>query len=241
MECQFIEKGNNQLFSVYHEPQNFLDSNIGVVLCNPLGQEYIRCHKLYSNLANSLSLRGFHVLRFDYYGTGDSSGEFSSIVLPELLNDIEIAVQELTEACGLDNVLLLGVRFGGTLALQYSKKHPVDGLVLWCPVLSGNGYLKEIEKSYKDWLSGSFTIEKKKNRNKFMSFGFSYPENLVKAISSISINEQDYNLDNPILLIDNLEKESYLGNKSNVTFENSLANEFWIKKEDEQENSLASV
>ena len=42
--------------------------------CQPLGHEYIRAHRTFNQLAAGLARAGFPVLRFDYSGTGDSSG-----------------------------------------------------------------------------------------------------------------------------------------------------------------------
>ena len=46
-----------------------------MVLCYPGGQEYIRSRRAFRQLAIRLSSAGFPVLRFDYHGCGDSSGD----------------------------------------------------------------------------------------------------------------------------------------------------------------------
>ena len=47
----------------------------GVVLCNPMGQEAVRVHRMYRVLADRLNRAGLHVLRFDWFGSGDSAGD----------------------------------------------------------------------------------------------------------------------------------------------------------------------
>ena len=47
----------------------------GVVLCPPLGYEYVCAHRTIRHLAEALAAAGFCVLRVDYDGTGDSSGD----------------------------------------------------------------------------------------------------------------------------------------------------------------------
>jgi hypothetical protein len=45
-----------------------------VLLCNPFGQEAIRCHRAFRLLSARLASSGIPSLRFDYFGTGDSPG-----------------------------------------------------------------------------------------------------------------------------------------------------------------------
>ncbi|MEO7331245.1 MAG: alpha/beta hydrolase, partial [Minicystis sp.] len=64
-----------QLFGLYHAPDAASARATGVVLCNPLGYEAMCVHRMYRQLAEKLAAAGIHALRFDYHGTGDSSGQ----------------------------------------------------------------------------------------------------------------------------------------------------------------------
>lgn len=219
MVHQFIPVGGEQLFSVYHEPEVMDHCDAGIVFCYPYGQEYIRCHRLHVNIANKLAKRGFHVLRFDYYGTGDSTGEFSSLTVKESLNNIKMVVDRFRTSCDLHRVILLGVRFGATLAIMYSKIYDIDALVLWDPVLDGRAYIKSIDMSYKKWLNGSFTKEHRK-RNSFMeNFGFQFSANLVNEIEEISISKEKLTDAIPTLVLGENKK-------------------YWIKLENEDDKAL---
>ncbi|WP_025742493.1 serine aminopeptidase domain-containing protein [Aquimarina pacifica] len=241
MEYLYIEKKKDQLYSVYHEPTIFDYEEYGVILCYPYGQEYIRCHKLYTNLATKLAQEGFHTLRFDYYGTGDSSGDFSEInSMDQSLEDIELAVKELKEACGVKKVFLIGARIGATLALLHSKKAKIDGLVLWSPITSGKNYLNEISSNYKEWLEGSFTNENELPKGAISSFGFLYNASLVNSIQSIEFTKEDFLTQFPTLIIDQDDPKN-LGTIEQVTFENIINKEFWLKREKEKDKSLVPV
>ncbi len=240
MEYQYIEKGKKQLYSVYHEPTNLENDETGVVLCYPYGQEYIRCHKLYVNLANKLALKGFHVMRFDYFGTGDSSGEFTSITIDESLEDIGMAINELKEVCCVSKIILIGVRFGATLSLLYSQKYKANKLVLWNIIADGCSYLNDIAKDYKKWLSGSFTKEKKNGKNSTTSYGYLFSPELTKEIKKISLNKNDFICDASILLIDD-ERKFDLKHTVNISFENTVNKEFCLKREEEHEKSFVPL
>ncbi|MDE2122022.1 MAG: alpha/beta hydrolase, partial [Betaproteobacteria bacterium] len=63
----------------------------GVLICNPFGQEAIRAHRFLRVLSERLSASGFDVLRFDYFGTGDSAGTEAEADLDTWVRDIGMA------------------------------------------------------------------------------------------------------------------------------------------------------
>ncbi len=63
-----------QLFGVYHPAAEGNAAERAVVLCAPSPQEYMPTHWAYRRLAALLAKAGVHVLRFDYFGMGDSAG-----------------------------------------------------------------------------------------------------------------------------------------------------------------------
>jgi pimeloyl-ACP methyl ester carboxylesterase len=115
------------------------------VLCYPLGQEYIRSHRSYRQLALQLSQIGFPVLRFDFYACGDSHGECAEGTLSEWFTNIGSAMAEIRRRCGLLNVCLVGLRLGGTLSIMAgAERGDIQRVVLWDPVVSGVSYLEEL-------------------------------------------------------------------------------------------------
>lgn len=125
----------------------------GVLLCYPLGHEYLRAHRAFRNLALALQRSGLPVLCFDYVGTGDSEGDGSAANLTQWQADIDAAADELKRRSGVSRVSLVGLRFGATLAtLAAARRSDVDTLVLWDPVLTGQGYLDELEAVQQAWL-----------------------------------------------------------------------------------------
>jgi uncharacterized protein len=125
-----------------------------VVICNPFGQEYLRAHRSLREIAARLSEAGFHVLRFDYRGGGDSAGEAGEGRLEGWLEDTAAAAAEIREASGSPRVALVGLRLGATLAaLVAHRGGGIGTLVLWDPVVEGADYLRDLRAAHRAWLS----------------------------------------------------------------------------------------
>jgi pimeloyl-ACP methyl ester carboxylesterase len=133
------------LFGFYHRPEGPA-RGVGVVLCNPLGYEAMCSHRTYRRLADRLAARGVPALRFDYHGTGDSSGEPDEPGRVDAwLASIDAAVRELRQRAGVGSVALFGVRFGATLAVTAAANGGgIDGLILWAPTTTGREYVREV-------------------------------------------------------------------------------------------------
>jgi amino acid adenylation domain-containing protein len=154
IEPFYFRKSPKKLYGCHHLPQNSHDKAYAIVLCYPIGQEYIRSHRAFYQLAVYLSRAGFHVLRFDYFGCGDSEGDFEEGSLLQWTNDIQTAIAEIQRRSGLTGVCLIGLRVGATLALQAVADCPhIESVILWEPVFNGKFYLRELAKTQRDFLN----------------------------------------------------------------------------------------
>lgn len=109
-----------------------------VLLCYPIGSEYLRAHRAFRQLTSLLTRAGCAVLRFDYFGTGDSAGDAEEATAEAWLANVGAAIDELKDAAGVARVSLAGLRFGATLAAVAARdRDDVDAIVLWDPFLSG--------------------------------------------------------------------------------------------------------
>jgi pimeloyl-ACP methyl ester carboxylesterase len=120
--------------------------NGGVVLCNPFGYEAMCLHRCYRILAERLALAGIASLRFDYHGTGDSSGhDHDPERLPAWLSSISAAVDELRRRAEVTEISIFGVRLGATLAvLSGIERQDLSSMVLWAPYLTGRSFVREM-------------------------------------------------------------------------------------------------
>jgi pimeloyl-ACP methyl ester carboxylesterase len=142
----YLQAPEGDLFAVYHEPRSGSTRESAVLLCYPLGHEYLNSHRAYRQIAVMLSEAGFPVLRFDYLGSGDSGGSCEQASIELWLRNVEHALVEVKARSGAEKVCLAGLRLGASLALLAAHRTgSVDALVLWDPVLKGDGYLQELE------------------------------------------------------------------------------------------------
>ena len=140
-------------FGWLHQPKD-LRAAACVVLCNPFGYEALSAYRSARELADALAASGVAALRFDYPGTGDSSGnEDDPLRWRAWLDSIKAAVTLLREESGASRVTLCGLRLGATLAaLAAQELGGVDDLVLLMPVISGKAYIRELELQQHTWL-----------------------------------------------------------------------------------------
>lgn len=142
----FFHNGAYRLFGILHRPAAGVARGRGFVFCYPCFEEKLWAHRVFVSLARELAALGFHVLRFDYMGHGDSDGDFQQSTVVSRLSDIACAVHTLRQEIGNDaGVSLLGLRFGASLAAKHAEGDDrIDSLVLWDPVTDGNAYMQEV-------------------------------------------------------------------------------------------------
>lgn len=138
-----------QLFAIHHPPEDAARHDC-VLLCNPFGQEAIRCHRLFRVLAEQLPRHGFAVMRFDYYGTGDSAGDDGEGEIEGWRQDVLAADAELRRRHPHSSVSWVGLRLGASIAALASQgsARPLKRLLLWDPVIEGAPYLTALFEAH---------------------------------------------------------------------------------------------
>lgn len=143
------------LFGWFHPPGGSSGGtkqrSSGVVLCNPIGDDYVRSHRAFRHLAERLARAGFSVLRFDFHGTGDSLGhEREPDRVSTWLGDIHRAIEELKARSGVKEVTLVGLRLGATIAaLAAEARTDVGSVVLWGACPTGQSFVSDTTRIHK--------------------------------------------------------------------------------------------
>ncbi len=106
------------------------------------GRAVILCHGFLSNKDSRTNLRltellvtqGISTLRFDWFGMGESEGEFGRITVSTCCDQLERAISLMRER-GYHELGLIGSSFGGLLAILVGQHHPeLRAVGLKCPV-----------------------------------------------------------------------------------------------------------
>lgn len=144
----FLNRGGQRLFSVLHRTPS---ADRAVVVCAPLFDEKLWSHRVLVNFARFLAARGVPVLRFDYFGDGESEGRFEDASVNTRVNDIHDAVDFCRRETGAARVDLVGLGYGATLALRATleqRHEAVASVVAWAPVIDGERYLNDILRAH---------------------------------------------------------------------------------------------
>ncbi len=126
---------NQDLFGVLHLPNPDIRIRNAVLICAPIGQESVRAHFILNKLARALASEGTAVMRFDYYGCGDSFGDSENISLERWKRDVYYAYEELKLRTKTERISALGVRLGANLLCQQTHKIDLTRMILWDPII----------------------------------------------------------------------------------------------------------
>ncbi len=150
------------LFGWVHAPTS-TPARGAAVLCAPLFREQDVAAYTLRRLALELAERGVLAIRFDYHGTGDSSGEDDEPGRVAAWQDSVAQAVTLAKDCGATSVTLVGMRAGALLAASMAQLAGVGALVAWDPCESGRQFVRQQRAlhrlSFGENASGSDTVE----------------------------------------------------------------------------------
>jgi pimeloyl-ACP methyl ester carboxylesterase len=117
----YVEMGTDRLCSIVCSPA-MLDKDLGVVLLT--GGNYTRSHRnrMWTHGARRLAAEGWPSIRFDYHGSGDSTGAAEFDLEEPFDDDVLAAADFLRQATGVTRVALVATCFGGRSALAAAAR-----------------------------------------------------------------------------------------------------------------------
>ena len=139
----FNNRTGDRIFSFLHTVEQ--KSDLGVIFCAPFGEEKSRSYRTLTKFARYLEKSNIPSMRFDSKGCGDSDGELHDMTIESQVLDTCDAISRFVEQTQVKRVVLVGLRFGATIAaLAAEKDSRVEKLVLLSPVIRGAHYWREI-------------------------------------------------------------------------------------------------
>jgi len=152
----FLRVDEKPLFGMIYYPES--GARDGVIICDSLFEEKFWCERVCANLGRYLAERGIAVLSFDYYGYGNSGGDSEDVTVVGLLDDIDYACNYMSEL-GISSLSLVGIRWGGGLAIEVAEKRSdVGNVFLVEPVVD---WKKELMNALRANVAGQYAIFKK--------------------------------------------------------------------------------
>lgn len=132
---QFKNKRGGWLRGMVHLPlKTSLRSRApGVIFFHGFTSDRMESHWIFVRCARALAKAGIASLRFDFYGSGESDGDFREMTLRGEISDARAAWDYFRRQKGIDpkHVGLLGISMGGTIAAALAAKIRARAVVLW--------------------------------------------------------------------------------------------------------------
>jgi alpha-beta hydrolase superfamily lysophospholipase len=213
----FFGTSDQQLLGVHHPPEQQEVRDGAVLLCPPLGHEYVAAHGSLQQLASRLARAGFHALRFDYFGTGDSAGEIGAASVEHWIRDVQTAVEELRDTSGSKQVCVVGLRLGATIAALAAARaraagnHVIRAAVLWEPILRGQDHLDEIYQLQERWLAAMYLRSPRHLMDSARPevMGFEWPTALQAELRAIDLADLTAAPADHVLIMQNTPGDRY--------------------------------
>lgn len=188
----FFGDDSQLLYGVFHAGTR---TDKAVLICPPIGYEHMRSHRALKTLAQRCAERGLASLRFDYFGTGHSAGQFEDAGVGQWQADVATACNELQQTTGADSIVIVGLRFACVLAALHAHENStITQLIFWDAVNSGIEFIDEMRTAEanlqleKDPLLNAQRVPKAHSYESLLGYPFSPA--LLKDIATLSLDER---------------------------------------------------
>jgi len=207
-----FEVNGQKVVGVLDTPVN--PNNSGIVLVHGFKGDKNNYGR-YILAAKLMSKKGFHVLRIDCRGTGESDGKFEDMTIHTEVEDVISAVKFL-KAKGLSRVGILGRSLGGEVAILASLKEKVDALVLWAPVTSTETWKTHLKPDEKKELQERGIVTR---YGDFTGKEFEAKKEFYETAEQIKIENLVQDIACPTLIIQGDKDKTALSEYSNQAYE----------------------
>lgn len=154
----YFEVSGAHLYTVLHEVEQPIAR---VLLVGPFASERHFSYHPWVRWARYLAQRGIEVLRFDYRGIGESTGDLGQMTFEDWSEDVGLLSGWLQGRIPKAPLLLHGLEIGAVLAERVFRGGVGDALLLWSAPASANEALRS---SLRRWAGLEQLYESSENR-----------------------------------------------------------------------------
>lgn len=142
----YLRAGADHIYTVHHAAKGVRRG--AVLIAGPMGAKRERAYRSIVLLSRTMADAGCDVLRFDYRGIGESTGDFGGLCLTDWLDDVHACAARLRSLAPGAPLVLLGIRTGALLvarAFRGDGSHPPlgDAMTLWAAPKNGRDLLQD--------------------------------------------------------------------------------------------------
>ncbi|WP_051685695.1 alpha/beta fold hydrolase [Rheinheimera texasensis] len=152
LDAEYIQGGQGLWLLTHWRAAN---NSTALLILPPFAEEMNCCRRVFATLATMLvttdtaatSGKGIDCFLPDFYGTGDSEGDFHNISLQQWRQDV---LSFLPQLAGYQQVHVLGCRFGAALLLDWLSDIrqilPFGQVMLWQPQLDARRFWQQLQR-----------------------------------------------------------------------------------------------
>jgi|MTBAKSStandDraft_1061840.scaffolds.fasta_scaffold30751_2 dienelactone hydrolase len=193
LPVSFQNSDGYRLFGILHTPDEKECRQECVIVLSPGIKSRVAPHRLYVKMARKFVEKGFPVLRFDFYGLGDSEGEieekyaadfYGSVQVGRYISDTVCAMDWLEKEHKISKFILSGLCGGAiTGLLTAARDNRVKGLLgLSIPVILDSSNIvydefltpTELKKKRENYLKKLISLKSWRSWVRFLTFQSDY-------------------------------------------------------------------
>lgn len=222
ISVSFLNIDGLKLFGILHQPSIDRFKGKAIIILSPGIKSRVAPHRLYVKMARKFVAMGFHVLRFDFSGLGDSEGIvehenvadfYGSIQIGKYIADTKAAMDFLSSTYNVKKFILAGLCGGAiTGLLTGAQDSRVDSLIgLAIPVILDGAHVDQeqfitqgqLQSLTKGYVNKLFDI---KSWMRLLTFQSNY-RMILKLVRQIFHQKKNNNVKNDVAPAERSMKE----------------------------------
>lgn len=134
-EHTWIQSGDKRLSAMVHKVKP--EQSPVVIMCHGFTGNKVGANHLFINLAKKIELANYHVVRFDFTGSGESEGEFEADTrILRWKQDLKAVIDYVKHSFSASPIYLLGHSLGGYVVLLTEDTDDIiSGKIAIAPVV----------------------------------------------------------------------------------------------------------